>query len=61
MGTFSSETAANRHNSGKFETLNALQNDLMWLPLHSWFSKFFGGGPPDPPTRDIHEKTAYLL
>ena len=47
MGTFSSETAANRPNSGKFETLNTLQNDLIWLLLHSWFSFFFpGGGPP---------------
>ena len=44
MGTFFSETSANRHNSGKFETLIALQNDLRWLLLHSWFSKS-GGGP----------------
>ena len=43
MGTFSSESAANKHNSGKFETLNALQNDLIWLLLHSWFSFFFTG------------------
>ena len=28
------------------QTLNALQNDLIWLLLHSWFSEFFGGGPP---------------
>ena len=42
METFSSETVANRNNSGKSETLNALQNDLIWLLLHSWFS-FFGG------------------
>ena len=26
-----------------------LQNDQRWLPLLSWFSKFFGGGPPTPP------------
>ena len=25
-----------------------LQNDQRWLPLLSWFSKFFGGRPPDP-------------
>ena len=52
MGTFSSETAANRHNSGKFETLKRFANDLIWLLLHSWFSKFF-------PTRDEprHDKT----
>ena len=61
MGTFSSEIAADRHNSRKFETLNALQNDLIWLVLHSWFSKFFEGGPPDPPTRGTHGKFAYLL
>ena len=40
MGIFSSETSANRHNSGKFETLIALQNDMRWFFLHSWFSKF---------------------
>ena len=90
MGTFSSETSENRHNSGKFETLIALQNDLRWLLLlgkawnkwglsplkhlqidnsgkfetlialqndlrwvllHSWFSKFPRGRPPDHPTR----------
>ena len=51
MGTFSSETSANRHNSGKFETLIALQNDPRWLLLHSWFSKFPRGRPPDLPTR----------
>ena len=44
MGTFSSEIAANRHNSGKFETFNALRNDLIWLLLHSWFSIFFFQG-----------------
>ena len=49
MGTFSSETSANRHNSSKFETLIALQNDLRWLLLHSWFSKFPRGRPPGPP------------
>ena len=43
MGTFSSEKSANKH-SGKFETLIALQNDPRWLLLHSWFSKFPGGG-----------------
>ena len=49
MGTFSSETSANRHNSGKFEILIALQNDLRWLLLHSWFSKFPRGWFPGPP------------
>ena len=44
MGTFSSETSANRHNSGKFETLIALQNDLRWFLQLSWLSKS-GGGP----------------
>ena len=29
----------------------SLQNDQRWLLLFSWFSKFFGGGPPDPPSR----------
>ena len=27
----------------------SLQNDQRWLLLLSWFSKFFWGGPPDPP------------
>ena len=49
MGTFSSEIAANRHNSGKFETFNALRNDLIWLLLHSWFSKYFSGEVPRTP------------
>ena len=48
MGTFSSETSANWHKSGKFETLIALQNDLRWLFLHSWFSKFPRGRSPGP-------------
>ena len=26
-----------------------LQNHQRWLLLLSWFSKFFGGGPPKPP------------
>ena len=26
----------------------SLQNDQRWLLLLSWFSKFFGGGPPYP-------------
>ena len=51
MGTFSSETFANRHNSGKFETLIALQNDPRWFLLHSWFSKFSRGRSPHHPTR----------
>ena len=46
MGTFSSETSAN---SGKFETLIALQNDPRWLFLHTWFSNFPRGSPPPPP------------
>ena len=25
------------------------QNDQRWYLLLSWFSKFFGGGPPNPP------------
>ena len=25
-----------------------LQNDQRWLLLLSWFSNFFGGGPPTP-------------
>ena len=29
----------------------SLQNDQRWLFLVTWFSKFFGGEPPDPPTR----------
>ena len=29
----------------------SLQNDQRWLFLLSWFSKFFGGGPPYPPSR----------
>ena len=29
----------------------SLQNDQRWLLLLSWFSKFFGGGPPDPPSK----------
>ena len=49
MRTFCSETSANRHNSGKFEILIALQNDLRWLFLHSWFSKFPWGRSPGPP------------
>ena len=50
------------HNSGKSATLNTLQNDLKWLLLHSWFSNFFRGGPPDPTTSGTHEKkNAYLL
>ena len=61
MRTSSSETAANRHNSGKFETLNALQNDLIWLPLHSCFSFFFSGEDPRPPTRGIHGKITSVL
>ena len=61
MGTFSSETAANRHNSGKFETLNALKNDLIWLLLHSWFSKFFRGRTPGPPTTGTHGNITYLF
>ena len=52
MGTFCSETSANRHNSGKFEILIALQIDLIWLFLHFWFSKFPRGGPLDHPTGD---------
>ena len=48
MGTFSSETSANKL-SGKFETLIALQNDPRWLLLHSWFSKFPRGLAPGPP------------
>ena len=50
MGTFSSETSANKY-SGKFETLMALQNDPRWLLMHSWFSKCPRGWPPDHPTR----------
>ena len=49
MGTFSFETAANRHNSDKFETVNPLKNDLIWLLLHSWFSKFFRQRTPGSP------------
>ena len=49
MGTFSSETSANKHNSDKIETLIALQNDPRWLFLHSWFSKFPRGRSPGPP------------
>ena len=60
MGTFSSETAANRHNSDKFETLNTLQNDLIWLLLHSWFSFFSGGGPPDP-LQQVHREKMNLF
>ena len=37
------------YNSGKFETLIALQNDLRWLLLHTWFSKFPRGRSPGPP------------
>ena len=60
MGTFSSETSANRHNSSKFETLIALQNDTRWLLLQSCFFFFFffffflispWEAPPDHPTR----------
>ena len=29
----------------------SLQNDQRWLLLLSWFSKFSGGGPPDPPSK----------
>ena len=29
----------------------SLQNDQRWLLLLIWFSKFFGRGPPDPPSR----------
>ena len=29
----------------------SLQNDQRWLLLLSWYSKFSGGGPPDPPFR----------
>ena len=63
MGTFSSETVANRHNSGKFDTLNVLQNDLLWLLLHSWFSKFFGGGPPSPPSpiQEVHMEKKHIF
>ena len=60
MGTFSSETAANWHNSGKFETLNILQNDLIWLLLHSWFSFFSGGGPLDP-LQQVHMEKLNLF
>ena len=49
MGTSSSETSANRHNSGKSEILIALQNDPRWHLLHSWFSKFPRVCPPGPP------------
>ena len=37
------------YNSGKFETLIALQNDLRWLLLHTWFPKFPRGRSPGPP------------
>ena len=51
MVTFSSETSANRHNWGKFETLIALQNDLRWLSCILGFQIFPGRGPlpPGPP------------
>ena len=39
-GTFSSETSANRHNSGKCETLIALQNDLRF-PAFLVFKRTF--------------------
>ena len=29
----------------------SLQNDQRWLLLLSWFSKFFGRGLPNPPSR----------
>ena len=53
MGTFSSETSANGHNSSKFETLIALQNDLRWLLLHSCFSKFPRGRPPRTTLQEV--------
>ena len=57
MGFFSSETSANRDNSGKFETLIALQNDLRWLLLHSWFFKILSGEAPRTTLQEeIHEK-----
>ena len=61
MGTSSSEIAANRHNSGKFETFNALQNDLIWLLLHSWFQNFSEEDPWTPPTRGTLGKIAFLF
>ena len=61
MGTFSSETAAKKNNSGKLETLNALENDPIWLLLHSWFSKKFPWEdpqtpppPPPHPPQEVH-------
>ena len=54
MGTFSSETA----DSGKFETLNAVKNGLIWLLLRSWFLKCFRGSTP---TRGTHGKITSLL
>ena len=60
MGTFSSATDENRHNSGKFETLNALQNDLIRLLLHSWFSNAFGEGSQDT-LRQVHMETLHLF
>ena len=62
MGIFSSEISANRHNSGKFETLIALQNDLRWLLLHSWFSKFPRGRPPRTTLQEeIHGEILVLV
>ena len=29
----------------------SIQNDQRWLLLLSWFSKIFGGGPPNLPSR----------
>ena len=32
----------------------SLQNDQRWLLLLSWYSKFFGGRPPNPPSRLVN-------
>ena len=57
MGTFSSETSANMHNSDKIETLIALQDEPTWLFLHSLFSKF----PRTPIQEDIHGEILDLI
>ena len=61
MGTFSSETAANIHNSDKFETLKALHNDLIWLLQHSWFFNFFTGNDPTTPLQEVHVEKLHLF
>ena len=60
-GDFRHETSTSRLNSGNRKTLIALQNDLNWLLLYSFFPIFPEGKAPAPPTRKLGTPASHQL